>query len=100
VVPEEHLEAYAVLTAMGPTYFWFQLRELQELGRSFGLPTAEVDAGLAAMLKGATQAFFESGCPPEELVDLVPVRPFQDEEAAIRAAYRTRLGAVYQKLKG
>lgn len=27
-VPERDLEAYAVLTAMGPTYLWFQLYEL------------------------------------------------------------------------
>jgi pyrroline-5-carboxylate reductase len=100
VVPEEHLEAYAVLTAMGPTYFWFQFRELQELGRSFGLPAPEVDAGHAAMLKGAAQTFFESGCSHEEVMDLIPVRPLQDEEAAIRGAYRTRLTAIYQKLSG
>jgi pyrroline-5-carboxylate reductase len=98
VVLEEHLEAYAVLTAMGPTYFWFQFRELQELGRSFGLPAAEVDAGLAAMVKGTARTFFESGCSPEEVMDLIPVRPMQGEEDAIRAAYRTRLTTMYQKL--
>jgi pyrroline-5-carboxylate reductase len=100
MVLEAHLEAYAVLTAMGPTYFWFQFQELQELGRSFGLPATDVDAGLAGMVKGSAQTFFESGCSPEEVMDLVPVRPLQDEETTIRAAYRTCLSSLYQKLKG
>ena len=30
-VDENNLEAYAILTAMGPTYFWFQIQELEEL---------------------------------------------------------------------
>ncbi|MFQ5354347.1 MAG: pyrroline-5-carboxylate reductase family protein, partial [Thermodesulfobacteriota bacterium] len=36
VVEEEKLESYAILTAMGPTYLWFQLYELERLGREFG----------------------------------------------------------------
>ena len=36
-VAEEKLEAYAVLTAMGPTYLWFQLEVLRSLATSFGL---------------------------------------------------------------
>ena len=44
-VEEEKLEAYAVLTAMGPTYFNFQLDELQKLGESFGLTQREVQKG-------------------------------------------------------
>ncbi len=38
-VDEEKLESYAILTAMGPTYLWFQLYELHSLGRQFGLLT-------------------------------------------------------------
>lgn len=100
VVPEEHLEAYAVLTAMGPTYLWFQLQQLRELGRSFGLPPADVDAGVAATVGGAARALLGSGLDPADVLDLVPVRPLQEDEEAIRAAYRTRLGAIYQKLRG
>jgi pyrroline-5-carboxylate reductase len=99
-VPEEHLEAYAVLTAMGPTYLWFQLQQLRELGRSFGLPAAEVDGGLAAMATGAVRTLFTSGLSAEEVMDLVPVRPLRDDEEAIRTAYRGRLTGTYQKLVG
>lgn len=100
VVPEDHLEAYAVLTAMGPTYLWFQLQQLRELGQSFGLAPSDVDAGLATMVTGAARMLLDSGLTPAEVLDLVPVRPLQDDEEAIRTAYKTRLGGMYQRLKG
>ena len=100
VVPEEKLEAYAVLTAMGPTYLWFQFQQLRELGLSFGLSPSEVDAGLAAMVTGAAQSFFGSGLSAEDVMDLVPVKPLHADEDAFRAAYKTRLVEIYQKLKG
>lgn len=85
---------------MGPTYFWFQFQQLRELGLSFGLPAGDVDAGLAAMVSGAAQTLFASGLSAEEVMDLVPVRPLRDDEDAIRAAYRSRLTGIYQKLVG
>lgn len=100
VVPESHLEAYAVLTAMGPTYFWFQLQQLRELGQSFGLAPADVDAGLSAMVTGAAQTLFKSGLTVGEVMDLVPVKPLHDEEEGIRTAYKDRLTGIYQKLNG
>ncbi len=99
VVPEDHLEAYAVLTAMGPTSFWFQLQQLRELGRSFGLPEADLDAGLAAMVTGAGRTLLGSGLAVEEVMDLVPVKPMSGDEEAIRTALKNRLTGVYRKLK-
>jgi hypothetical protein len=37
---------------------------------------------------------------PEEVIDLIPVRPLQNDEETIASAYRTRLTAIYQKLSG
>ncbi|NPV04136.1 MAG: NAD(P)-binding domain-containing protein [Syntrophaceae bacterium] len=99
-VDEEKLEAYAIITAMGPTYLWFQLFELYELGKSFGLTDKQAWKGIKKMLKGAVETVDESGLTPEEVMDLVPVRPLGDDEAVIRNAYRTRLTGLYQKLKG
>jgi pyrroline-5-carboxylate reductase len=99
VVQEEHLEAYAVLTAMGPTYFWFQFQQLREVGRSFGIAPAELDAALAAMVVGAAQTFFGSGLSAQDVMDLVPVKPMHDAEEAIRIAFKSRLSEIYQKLK-
>lgn len=98
VVPEERLEAYAVLSAMGPTYFWFQFDELRRLGQEFGLEAEAVDEALHAMVRGAASAFFGSGLSAADVVDLVPVRPLGSDEATIRAAYRQRLTDIFAKL--
>jgi len=99
-VDEEKLEAFALITAMGPTYLWFQLYELLELGKSFGLTDKQAWKGIKKMLKGALETIDESGLSPEEVMDLIPVKPLGEDEAMIRNAYRTKLTALYQKLKG
>ena len=99
-VPEAHLEAYAILTAMGPTYLWFQLGELQELGKSFGLDEAAVREGLADMVIGTVRTMMEAGLRDvNEAIDLIPVRPLAEDEAAIRDSYRSRLTALHAKLR-
>jgi len=99
-VPEKDLEAYAIITAMGPTYFWFQWQELSELARSFGLGDAEIRSALAAMIQGSAQTMFSSGLSPADVMGLVPVRPLAADEESIRDIYRARLTALYEKLKG
>jgi pyrroline-5-carboxylate reductase len=98
-VVEEKLEAYAVIVAMGPTYLWFQLEELRTLAESFGLSAEETHRGLAEMAEGAVKTLFESGMSAEEVIDLIPVKPLGEDEAAIRAAYRARLEPLYWRLK-
>jgi len=99
-VDEKKLEAFAMITAMGPTYLWFQLYELLELGKSFGLTDKQAWKGIKKMLKGALETIDESGLSPEEVMDLIPVKPLGEDEAAIRNVYRTKLTGLYQKLKG
>jgi len=99
-VAEEKLEAYTIITAMGPTYFWFQLYELEELGKSFGMTPKEVKESLAKMMKGALKTMTDSGLSPSEVMDLIPVKPLGEEEANIRNIYRTKLQGLYSKLKG
>jgi len=99
-VAEEKLEAYAILTAMGPTYFLFQLNQLQQLGESFGLTARETQKGLSKMMKGTMKTLFESGLSYEEAADLIPVKPLGEEEAKIRVIYREKLEGLYKKLKG
>ncbi|OGW39605.1 MAG: hypothetical protein A2X58_13185 [Nitrospirae bacterium GWC2_56_14] len=98
-IPERDIEAYAVLTAMGPTYFWFQLYELIELGKSFGLSADAVECGIADMVRGAVATMFESDLSPAEVIDLVPVKPIGEDEAALKHLYRTKLMAMYAKLR-
>ncbi len=98
-VAEDKLEAYAVLTAMGPTYLWFQLQTLRELAAGFGLDDAEITPAIKRMVCGATRTLLESGLDPAEVRDLIPVQPLAAMETHVTEAYRTCLPAIYQKIK-
>jgi pyrroline-5-carboxylate reductase len=98
-VEEEKLEAYAVLTGAGPTYFWPQLNELRNIGQSFGLTKRETEKALSGMLKGAIKTFFKSGSDYDEVMNLIPMKPLGEGEEAIRRIYRKKLQELYGKLK-
>lgn len=98
-VAEEKLEAYAVLTAMGPTYLWFQLQALREVAAGLGLSEAEITPALKRMVCGGTRTLLESGLSPAEVMDLIPIKPLAEMEAQVTELYRTRLTGIYQKIK-
>jgi pyrroline-5-carboxylate reductase len=98
-VAEGKLEGYALLTAMGPTYLWFQLQALREVAAGFGLTDDEVVPALSHMVSGATRTLLESHLTPAQVMDLIPVKPLADDEAAIKAAYQNRLPALFAKIK-
>ena len=98
-VAEEKLEAYAVLSAQGPTFLWFQLQALREVVAGFGLSEAEIAPALKRMVCGAARTLLESGLTPAEVMELIPVKPLADMEAQVNEMYRTRLPAIYQKIK-
>ncbi|HNW57775.1 MAG TPA: hypothetical protein PKM69_08370, partial [Bacteroidales bacterium] len=93
------IEAYATISAMGHTYFWYQLQELKELAISYGLSETEANETITAMLWGTTETLFNSGLKYNEVVDLVPVKPMAEHENTIREYYKTCLNAIYQKIK-
>jgi pyrroline-5-carboxylate reductase len=97
-VEEDKLEAYAILTAMGPTYFWFQWLELQRLGKEFGLGDAEISSSLHEMLIASSQLLFNSEYSVIEVLDMIPVRPLEEEEEYIRKTINNRLMGLYSKL--
>jgi pyrroline-5-carboxylate reductase len=98
-VAEDKLEAYAILTAMGPTYLWFQLYELQTIAESFGLTAEETRIGIAHMVAGAVGTMYRSRLQPAEVMDLVPVKPMGDDEGTIKNLYHAKLEALFAKLK-
>jgi pyrroline-5-carboxylate reductase len=98
-VAESKLEAYALITGMGPTYLWFQFQALRELAESFGLSREESAAALGQMSGGALRTLLESGLPPSQVMDLVPVKPLAEMESSVLEMYRTRLPALFQKIK-
>jgi pyrroline-5-carboxylate reductase len=99
-VPEGDLEAYALISAMGPTYIWFQLYELETIAVSFGLSPERASDAVRKMAEGAVKTMTWSHLSPEQVMDLVPVHPLGEDEDAIRAMYGKRLPSLYLKLKG
>lgn len=99
VVPENQIEAYALISAMGHTYFWYQLQQLKELGLSYGLSESEANETISAMLWGTTETLFNSGLNYDRVVDLVPVKPMGEYENTVKEFYQTCLNGIYQKIK-
>lgn len=97
-VEEETLEAYAVVSAMGPTYLSFQLATLRDLGVEFGLAPEAAARATARMAAGAVATLFDSDLNEAEAMDLIPVRPLAAHEEGIADAYRSVLPALYDKL--
>jgi pyrroline-5-carboxylate reductase len=97
-VDETDLEAYAILTGMGPTYFWYQWQALREVVRTLGLKGDAADEALGAMVSGAIATLLDSGLSPDAVMDLVPVKPLAAQEPAMRAAYLEDLPALHAKI--
>lgn len=100
VVEEKLLEAYAIISGIGPTYLWFQLYELARLGESFGLSKQQAGDAVAAMTAGAAETMVSAGLGSEEVMDLIPLKPLQDKQDDIKQAYQTALNELFRKLSG
>jgi pyrroline-5-carboxylate reductase len=98
-VEESKLEAYAILSGMGPTYFWFQLYELQSVAQACGLQLEEAQQAMERTLAGALRTMADAGLSPSEVMDLIPVKPLGDMEVSVKEMYRGRLTALYHKIK-
>ncbi len=96
---EEKLEAYALLSAMLPTYFWFQWNELETIGTQLGLSQAECRESIYETLNAALNTMYRSAMCPNEVMDLVPVKPIGENEEQIKAIYQEKLNGLYQKIK-
>jgi pyrroline-5-carboxylate reductase len=95
---EDKLETYAIITAMGPTYFQFQVKKLLELAEEFGLDRDESSLALKNMLGGMNSLLFDSNLEYDQIVDLIPVRPIQKAEDEILKVYDDNLKPLYEKL--
>ena len=98
-VPEHKLESYAVMSAMLPTYFWFQWKELIDIGTQIGLTTEESQNTVRDTLLAAIRTYFYSGLQPDQIIDLIPVKPIGEHEAQIKAIYQDKLIPLFGKIK-
>ncbi len=96
---EEKLEAYAIISAMMPTYFWFQWAKLESIGQKMGLNNAECRETIYETLNAALNTMYQSGMKPAEVMDLIPVKPIAENESEITAMYQEKLFDLWGKLK-
>jgi pyrroline-5-carboxylate reductase len=98
-VDENKLEAYAIMSAMLPTYFWFQWRELTDIGIKMGLTEKEASESVKETSSAALSTMFESGLSVSEVIDLIPVKPIAEHEVQISEIYQNKLIALFEKIK-
>lgn len=98
-VDESKIEAYALISAMGHTYFWPQIQKLKELAIQFGMEEPEAESVITDMLWGTTETLFNSGLSYEEVMDLVPVKPLAEVEPIILGYYNQYLAGLFNKIK-
>ena len=98
-VAETKLEAFALLSAMLPTYFWFQWNELGKLGIQMGLSEEESTEAVHHTLVAAINLMYNSKLSPEQLMYLIPVKPIGEHQAQIAEIYQTKIMGLFGKIK-
>lgn len=98
-VDESKLEAYAMVSAMLPTYFWFQWKEMQNLGLQMGLNESESKKAVHQTLLAAINLLYNSELNYNEVIDLIPVKPIGEHETQISDIFRSKLMGLFEKIK-
>jgi pyrroline-5-carboxylate reductase len=82
-VEEFKLEGYAIVSAMLPTYFWFQWQKIEEIAVKTGLSPKEASEAVSNTMKVAYGLFYQSELSHEQVIDLIPVKPIGEHEEDI-----------------
>jgi pyrroline-5-carboxylate reductase len=98
-VSEEKLESYAIMSAMLPTYFWFQWRELAGIGEKIGLTDEESKKSIYETIIASLNLMYKSGLTAAEVIDLIPVKPIGEHEQQIAEIYKSKLISLFEKIK-
>ena len=96
---ESKLEAYAIISAMLPTYFWFQWKEMIEIGKQMGLTDTESNIAVQKTLRASLNTMFNSTLTQDQVFDLIPVKPIGEHEKEIKEIYRTKLIGLFEKIR-
>jgi len=96
--PEQKLEAYVIISAMAPTYFWFQWKKLCDIGVEIGLDKEEARQTVYETMIAAANTLFKSGITDQDVFDLIPVKPIGENEKEIENIFEQKLKGLYNKL--
>lgn len=95
---EQKMEGYAIISAMAPTYFWFQWKKLISLAMEMGFDKDEAQNTICNTMKAALDTMFHSDLSYEEVIDLIPVKPIGENEKDIESIFDQKLKGLYSKL--
>jgi len=98
-VEEKELEPYAIVSAMLPTYFWFQWKKMEDIAVKTGFTEKESRQIIKSTLRRTLRLYFDSGLSTEEVVDLIPVKPIGEHEKEIETILEKKLLGLYEKIK-
>lgn len=96
---EKKLGGYVIASAMLPTYFWYQLQELQQIAMQTALDGEESKQAIQQTLTAALELFFKAGMSADEVIDLIPAKPMGEAEPLLRKLYQEKLLSLYEKIK-
>jgi len=98
-VSEEKLESYAIMSAMLPTCFWFQWKELADIGKKTGLSEAEAKESINQTIKASIDLLYNTDLTPQQVIYLIPVKPIGEHETQIIEIYNVKLIGLFEKIK-
>lgn len=98
-VPEDKLQTYSAMSAVIPAYFWYQWKELVNMGRELGLSENETVDLIRESAVSSLHMSHRAGLTDDEVIDLMPFNPVERDENEIRESYRRRLVDLYRRSK-
>ncbi len=96
---ERKLEAYAIASAMLPTYFWFQWNEMEHIAKEMGLSQSESREAVYETLKAALECMYNRNLSYTEVTGLIPVKPIEENETEIKEVLNTKLLGLFNKIR-
>ena len=96
IVNDDDLEAYAIITAMGPTYLWPQFYGLEALACQLGLAPDASRQAVRAMVTGSLETMPAGSV--DAVMDLIPARPLSGVVDQVVAAFGDTLAARHRAL--
>ena len=67
--------------------------------QKIGLNKNESNETVKETMKAALELFYDSTLSSEEVMDLIPVKPIAENEAAIKGYLNDKLVSLYEKIK-
>lgn len=81
------------------THFWFQWKELSEVGLKIGPTKKESNDSINDTLIASLNLMYKSGTSSLEVMDFIPVKPKGEHASQVTEMYKTKLKGLFEKIK-